>query len=71
MGGRSSSSGGFGLSCGLLSVLIDTTFPIFSIVFLGWLLAGHSRMQLSTLADLALLVTSPALMFSVLAGAEV
>ncbi len=61
----------FSLSCRLLSVLIDTTFPIFSIVLLGWLLAGRSRMQLSTLADLALLVTSPALMFSVLAGAEV
>jgi len=54
-----------------LSVLIDTTIPIFSIVLLGWLLAARSRLQLSTLADLALLVTSPALMFSVLAGSEV
>jgi predicted permease len=59
------------LSCRLLSVLIDTTFPIFSIVLLGWLLARHSQLQVSTLADLALLVTSPALMFSVLAGADV
>ncbi len=51
--------------------MIDTTFPIFCIVLLGWLLAGYSRMQVSTLADLALLVTSPALMFSVLAGADI
>ena len=61
----------FPLSCRLLSVLIDTTFPIFSIVLLGWLLAARSRLQLATLTDLALLVTSPALMFSVLGGADV
>jgi predicted permease len=66
-----SPSAQFALSCRLLSVLIDTTLPIFSIVLLGWLLAARSRLQLSTLADLALLVTSPALMFSVLAGADV
>ncbi len=66
-----SRSGGFSLSCRSLSVLIDTTFPIFVIVLLGWLLAARSRLQVTTLADLALLVTSPALMFSVLAGADV
>jgi len=54
-----------------LRVLIDTTFPIFCIVLLGWLLAARSRLQVATLADLALLVTSPALMFSVLAGSDV
>ncbi|MFP8880187.1 MAG: AEC family transporter [Myxococcota bacterium] len=54
-----------------MSLLIDTTFPIFSIVLLGWLLAARSRLQLATLTDLALLVTSPALMFSVLGGADV
>jgi predicted permease len=49
-----------------LGVLIDTIVPVFSIVALGWLLAGQGRLDLRTLADLALTVTSPALMFSVL-----
>jgi predicted permease len=44
---------------------------VFSIVALGWWLAGRSRMDLPTLSNLALLVTSPALMFSVLGGAAV
>jgi predicted permease len=51
--------------------LLETVGPVFLIVLLGWWLAGRSRMDLSTLANLALMVTSPALMFSVLAGAEV
>ena len=54
-----------------MGVLIDTIVPVFSIVALGWLLAGQGRLDLRTLADLALTVTSPALMFSVLGGAEV
>jgi predicted permease len=37
-------------------------------IALGWALAGRRGMDLVTVADLALLVTSPALMFSVLAG---
>ena len=53
-----------------MSPLIDTIVPVFSIVALGWLLATRSRLDLKTLADLVILVTSPALMFSVLAGAE-
>lgn len=51
--------------------LLETVGPVFSIVALGWWLAGRSRMDLPTLSTLALLVTSPALMFSVLSGAEV
>jgi predicted permease len=51
--------------------LLETVGPVFSIVLLGWWLAGRSRMDLPTLSNLALLVTSPALMFSVLGGAEV
>jgi len=51
--------------------LLETVGPVFLIVLLGWWLAGRSRMDLPTLANLALMVTSPALMFSVLAGAEV
>ncbi len=51
--------------------VFSVVLPVFSIILLGWWLAGRSRMDLPTLSNLALLVTSPALMFSVLAGAEV
>jgi predicted permease len=51
--------------------MLETVGPVFSIVALGWWLAGRSRMDLPTLSNLALLVTSPALMFSVLGGAAV
>ncbi len=43
---------------------------MFSIVALGWLLAARGRLDLRTLADLALTVTSPALMFSVLGASS-
>jgi hypothetical protein len=51
--------------------LLETVGPVFLIVLLGWWLAGRSRLDLATLSNLALMVTSPALMFSVLGGAEV
>ena len=51
-------------------VLIDTIVPVLSIVALGWLLAWRGRLELRVLADLALTVTSPALMFSVLGGSN-
>ena len=51
--------------------LLETVVPVFGIVLLGWWLAGRSRMDLPTLSNLALMVTSPALMFSVLGSAEV
>ncbi len=53
-----------------MGVLIDTIVPVSSIVALGWLLAGRSRLEVRTLADLALMVTSPALMFSVLGSSR-
>jgi malate permease and related proteins len=54
-----------------LSSVLDTIVPVFCVIAVGYLLAGHRGMHLPTLADLALLVTSPCLMFSVLAGTEV
>ncbi len=51
--------------------LLETVGPVFGIVLLGWWLAGRSRMDLPTLSNLALMVTSPALMFSVLGSADV
>jgi hypothetical protein len=50
---------------------LETVGPVFIIVWLGWWLAGRTRMDLPTLSNLALMVTSPALMFSVLGGADV
>ena len=50
--------------------LLETVGPVFGIVLLGWWLAGRSRMDLPTLSNLALMVTSPALMFSVLGSAD-
>ena len=51
-----------------MGLVFDTVVPVFAVIALGWGLAGRRGMDLVTLADLALLVTSPALMFSVLAG---
>jgi predicted permease len=50
--------------------LLETVGPVFGIVLLGWWLAGRSRMDLPTVSNLALMVTSPALMFSVLGSAD-
>ena len=54
-----------------MSTVLDTIVPVFCVIAVGYLLAGRRSMHLPTLADLALLITSPCLMFSVLAGAEV
>jgi len=51
-----------------VQVVLGTIGPVFAVVAVGWLLAGRKGLHIPTLADLALLVTSPALMFSVLAG---
>ena len=52
-----------------MDVIVITIIPIFSIIALGFALAGRRfGFHLPTLADLALLVTSPALMFTVLSG---
>jgi predicted permease len=50
--------------------IFNVVLPVFSIALLGWWLAGRSHIDLPTLSNLALMVTSPALMFSVLGGAE-
>ena len=54
-----------------MSTVFDTIVPVFCVIAVGYLLAGNRGMHLPTLADLALLVTSPCLMFSILAGTEV
>jgi predicted permease len=54
-----------------MGLLLDTIVPVFSIVGLGWFLVGRTRLDPKSLADLALIVTSPALMFSVLAESDV
>ena len=52
-----------------MALVFDTILPVFSIIAVGYVLAGRRfRFHLPTLADLAILVTSPALMFSVLSG---
>jgi predicted permease len=49
-----------------MSVVLDTIVPVFSVIALGFWLAGRRKLDVPTLADLALLVTAPALVFSVL-----
>lgn len=51
-----------------MSVVLNTLVPVFSIIALGFVLAARRNLHLPTLADVAVLVTSPALLFSVLAG---
>jgi len=51
-----------------MGVVLNTVIPVFSVIALGYLLAARRDLHLPTLSDLAILVTSPALMFSVLAG---
>jgi hypothetical protein len=53
-----------------MSVVFNTVVPVFGIIALGYFLAARRELHLPTLSDLAILVTSPALMFSVLAGTE-
>lgn len=47
-------------------VVVDTIVPVFAIVGLGYWLAGRRPLDVATLADVALMITSPALVFSVL-----
>jgi predicted permease len=54
-----------------MALVFETIVPVFSVVAVGYTLAGRRfRFHLPTLADLAILVTSPALMFSVLSETE-
>ena len=54
-----------------MSVAFNTIVPVFSVIAVGYLLAGRRSLHLPTLADLALLVACPALIFSLLAGTAV
>jgi predicted permease len=49
-----------------MSVVLETIVPVFSIIALGFWLTGRREFHVPTLADLALLVTAPALVLSVL-----
>jgi predicted permease len=51
-----------------MGVVVNTVIPVFAVIALGYFLAARRDLHLPTLSDLAILVTSPALMFSVLAG---
>jgi len=51
-----------------VDVVVNTIVPVFAVIGVGWLLASRGGVDLRTLSDLALMVTSPALLFSVLAG---
>lgn len=51
-----------------MTLVFQTIVPVFSVIGVGWWLGGRRGTDLKTLADLSLLVASPALMFSVLAG---
>jgi predicted permease len=46
--------------------VFETVVPVFTVIALGYVLSMRRPLDLRTLADLAILVTSPALMFSVL-----
>jgi predicted permease len=50
--------------------VFGTIAPVFTVIAIGYLLAARRELHLPTLSDLAILVTSPALMFSVLSGTE-
>ncbi len=54
-----------------MSVVLNTIVPVFSVIALGFWLAGRRQLHIPTLADLALMVTSPALIFSVLSETTV
>lgn len=51
-------------------VVLNTVVPVFSIIALGAWLGGTQRLDLGTLSDLTIMITSPALIFSVLVRTE-
>jgi predicted permease len=52
-------------------LVLNTVVPVFAIVALGCLLGGRRGVEVRTLADLSLMVASPALLFSVLGGTSI
>ena len=53
-----------------MGAVFETIGPVAAVVAIGYLLAARRELHLPTLSDIAILVTSPALMFSVLSGTE-
>jgi predicted permease len=53
-----------------MELVLNAVGPVFAVIALGYLLAGRRALDLPTLSNLAILVTSPALMFTVLSGSE-
>jgi len=54
-----------------MGLVLESVLPVFAVIALGYVLSATRPMDLQTLADLAILVTGPALMFSVLSGSTV
>ena len=53
-----------------MALVLNAVGPVFAVIALGYLLSGRRALDLPTLSNLAILVTSPALMFTVLSGSE-
>ena len=53
-----------------LAQVLGTIVPVFSIIAVGWWFAARRSVDAASLADVALLVTSPALVFSLLSQAD-
>lgn len=51
-----------------METILGTIVPVFAVVAVGYLLGGMGSIHSRTLTDLALWVTSPALLFSLLSG---
>jgi predicted permease len=51
-----------------VEVILGTIVPVYAVIAVGFVLGGVPSIQPRTLADLALWVTSPALLFSLLSG---
>jgi len=53
-----------------LTQVLGTIVPVFAIIGVGWWFAARRTIDAASLADIALLVTSPALVFSLLASSD-
>lgn len=51
--------------------VFEVVFPVFSIIALGYLLARARRIDIPTISEIAVNVTSPCLIFSSIAGREI
>lgn len=53
-----------------MTQVLGTIVPVFAIIGVGWWFAARRTIDAASLADIALLVTSPALVFSLLASSD-